>query len=120
MIALSGPASRPGLTAGTIFLCTSAVPPGTADLRGHMTPPRLLLAVRDAADGVGKTLVVLKAGNKDDIDKAFAALATERIGVLFVTVDPLFIVNRMQIIESAVKQSPHCTFSANSSTWADS
>lgn len=60
---------------------------------------------RDAAAGIGKTLRVLYAGNKDEIDDAFAAIARERIAVLFVTVDPFFIVNRVQIIELAAKHA---------------
>jgi putative tryptophan/tyrosine transport system substrate-binding protein len=59
----------------------------------------------DAAKGIGKTLRVLYAGNKDEIGDAFTAIARERIAVLFVTVDPLFIVSRVQIIDSAAKQA---------------
>ena len=50
---------------------------------------------REAAKGVEKTLLVLNASNKDEIDKAFATIAQEHIAVLFVAVDPLFIVNRV-------------------------
>jgi putative ABC transport system substrate-binding protein len=60
---------------------------------------------KEAADGVGKTLRVLYASSRDEIDKAFATIAQEHVGVLFVTVDPLFIVNRIQIIEAAAKQA---------------
>ena len=60
---------------------------------------------REAAKGVEKTLLVLNASNKDEIDKAFATIAQEHIAVLFVAVDPLFIVNRVQIINSAAKQT---------------
>ena len=60
---------------------------------------------KDAAIGVGKTLRVLYAGTREEIDEAFVALARERIAVLFVTVDPLFIVNRVRIIEAAAKQA---------------
>jgi len=60
---------------------------------------------REAAKGVEKQLLVLNASNKDEIDKAFVAIAQEHIGVLFVAVDPLFIVNRVQIIDSAAKQA---------------
>ena len=59
---------------------------------------------RAAAKAIGKTLLVLKASQKGDIDQAFAEIAQARIEALFVTVDPVFIVNRVQIIEAAAKQ----------------
>jgi putative ABC transport system substrate-binding protein len=59
----------------------------------------------EAAKGVGKQLLVLNASNKEEIEKAFATIAQEHIAVLFVAVDPLFIVNRVQIIDSAAKQA---------------
>jgi putative ABC transport system substrate-binding protein len=59
----------------------------------------------EAAKALGKTLRILYAGTKDDIDAAFATIAAENIGALFITVDPLFIVNRVQIIASAAKQA---------------
>jgi putative ABC transport system substrate-binding protein len=60
---------------------------------------------REAAKGVGKELLVLNASNKEEIERAFATIAQEHIAVLFVAVDPLFIVNRVQIIDSAAKQA---------------
>lgn len=59
---------------------------------------------RAAARAIGKTLLVLKASQKDDIDRAFAEIAQARIEALFVTVDPVFIVNRVQIIDAAARQ----------------
>ena len=59
----------------------------------------------EAAKAVGKTLRVFYAGTKNDIDAAFNLIASENIGALFVTVDPLFIVNRIQIIDSAAKHA---------------
>jgi putative ABC transport system substrate-binding protein len=69
------------------------------------TAEEQLRNARDAAAGVGKTLRVLYAGSKEEIGEAFAAIARERIAVLFVAGDPLFIVNRVQIIDSAAKQA---------------
>ncbi len=60
---------------------------------------------KEAASGVGKKLLVLNAGNKEEIDKAFATIAQEHIAVLFVSVDPLFIVNRVQVIDSAARHT---------------
>jgi putative ABC transport system substrate-binding protein len=53
---------------------------------------------------IGKTLLVLNASQKDDIEKVFATIAEERVDALLVTVDPVFIVNRVQIIETAARQ----------------
>lgn len=63
-----------------------------------------LAAAKDAAKAIGKTLLVLNASQKDDIEKVFATIAEERVDVLLVTVDPVFIVNRVQIIETAARQ----------------
>ena len=59
----------------------------------------------EAAKAVGKTLRVFYAGTKNDIDAVFNVIASENIGALFITVDPLFIVNRIQIIDSAAKHA---------------
>ncbi|WP_025038019.1 ABC transporter substrate-binding protein [Bradyrhizobium sp. DOA9] len=56
-----------------------------------------------AAKAIGKTLLAFKAGNRDDIEKAFADMVPARVDVLFVTVDPVFIVNRVQIIQAAAR-----------------
>lgn len=63
-----------------------------------------LAAAKDAAKAIGKTLLVLNASQKDDIEKVFATIAEERVDALLVTVDPVFIVNRVQIIETAARQ----------------
>lgn len=63
-----------------------------------------LETARAAAAAIGKTLHVLEASQRDDIDKAFAEIAKAGLEVLLVTVDPVFIVNRVQIIEAAARQ----------------
>jgi putative ABC transport system substrate-binding protein len=89
------------------------------ELIGELTPAARIIGVlvnpkrptadvqlrnaRDAAAGIGKSLRVLYAGDKDEIDEAFATMARERLAVLFVTVDPFFIVNRLQIIDAAAR-----------------
>lgn len=69
------------------------------------TAQEQLRNANEAALRVNKRLRVLNAGNPDEIDRAFAAIAQEQIPALFVTVDPLFIVNRLQIIAAAAKQA---------------
>jgi putative ABC transport system substrate-binding protein len=63
-----------------------------------------LEGAKAAAKAIGKNIHVLRASQKDDIDRAFAEMAHARIDALFVTVDPVFIVNRVQIIEAAARQ----------------
>ena len=63
---------------------------------------------REAAKSIEKTLLVLNASNEDEIDKAFATIAQEHIAVLFVAVDPLFIVNRVQIIDFSGEAGGPC------------
>lgn len=63
-----------------------------------------LEGARAATAAIGKTIQVLKASQKEDIDRAFAQMAGDRVDALFVTVDPVFIVNRVQIIEAAARQ----------------
>lgn len=63
-----------------------------------------LESARNAAKAIGKTLLAFKAGNLDEIHKVFADLGSAGVDALFVTVDPVFIVNRVQIIEAAAKQ----------------
>ena len=75
---------------------------------------------KEAASGVGR-VAGANAGNKEEIDKAFATIAQEHIAVLFVSVDPLFIVNRVQVIDSAAgTPSLLCIFSVNLSIWVAS
>jgi putative tryptophan/tyrosine transport system substrate-binding protein len=96
------------LGAKNLELMSELVP--TATTIGVLVNPRRptiesqLENARAAAGAIGKSLLVLKASQKDEIDKAFAELAQADIAALFVTVDPVFIVNRLQIIEAAAKQ----------------
>ncbi len=70
---------------------------------GRPTAESQVRNAQEAAKAIGMTLRVLHASTKGDIDKAFNAVASEGIPVVFVTVDPLFIVNRVQVIDLAVK-----------------
>jgi len=63
-----------------------------------------LESAKGAAKAIGKTLLAFKARDSSEIASAFAAIASAGVDALFVTVDPVFIVNRVQIIEAAAKQ----------------
>ncbi|WP_063689030.1 ABC transporter substrate-binding protein [Bradyrhizobium stylosanthis] len=56
-----------------------------------------------AAKAIGKTVLAFKAANRDDIDKVFADVGPAHVDALFVTVDPVFIVNRVRIIEAVAR-----------------
>ncbi len=84
--------------------------PTTSNIAALVNPnrPTAETQIRNAsgaAKALGKTLRILTAGTKDDIEAAFRTIASDNIGALFITVDPLFIVNRLQIIASAAKQA---------------
>lgn len=96
------------LGAKNLELASELVP--TASTIGVLVNPNRptvqaqLAAAKDAAKAIGKSLLVLNASQKDDIEKVFATIAEERVDALLVTVDPVFIVNRVQIIETAARQ----------------
>jgi len=54
--------------------------------------------VQAAANTLGRKLVVVKAGTKDDLDKAFAAINGQHGGALVVQTDPFFLGQRDQIV----------------------
>ncbi|HMF21368.1 MAG TPA: ABC transporter substrate-binding protein [Pseudolabrys sp.] len=61
--------------------------------------------VQAAANTLGKKLVVVKAGTKDDINKAFAAIVERRSGALVVQTDPFFLGQRDQIVALAARHA---------------
>ena len=54
--------------------------------------------VQEAAHKLGERLVILNGGSDEDIDKAFASLAQQRIGALLVGADPFFDPRRDRLI----------------------
>jgi putative ABC transport system substrate-binding protein len=67
-------------------------------------PPSALegTVVPAAAKTLGLQTKVLHAGSAEQIDDAFAAVASERIGALYVSADPLFFTHRDRIAALAV------------------
>lgn len=59
--------------------------------------------VEAAAGALGRTLVVLRAGNEDEIDAAFAALRERGAEALVVLADPYFTGRREQIVALAAR-----------------
>jgi putative ABC transport system substrate-binding protein len=58
---------------------------------------------QEAAQALGRTLLVLHASAESEIDAAFATLVQQRIGALVITGDPLFVSRRDKIVASAAR-----------------
>jgi putative ABC transport system substrate-binding protein len=52
---------------------------------------------------VGKQALIVRAGNEDDIDRAFSTLVQAKVGALVVTADPFFTSRRDQIVALAAR-----------------
>lgn len=61
--------------------------------------------VQAAADTLGKKLIVVKAGTKDDLNKAFGAINGQHGGALVVQTDPFFLGQRDQIVALAAQHA---------------
>lgn len=66
---------------------------------------RLMRSAQSAVHALGCELRVLSAGNDQDFDAAFATLAQERIGALFVSPTPFFSSRRSWIIALAASHA---------------
>jgi putative ABC transport system substrate-binding protein len=60
-------------------------------------------ATQEAADALGRKLVVVKASAASDFDLAFATLVQQRVAALFVDVDPLFVDQRTKLAALAAR-----------------
>ena len=65
--------------------------------------PALLKEKESVARTLGLQIPVVEARGAADLEKAFAALATERAGALMVQTDALFITHRRRIVELAAR-----------------
>jgi putative tryptophan/tyrosine transport system substrate-binding protein len=60
---------------------------------------------QEAAQALGRTLLVLHASAESEIDAAFATLVQQRIGALVITGDPLFVSRRDKIVGLAARHA---------------
>jgi putative ABC transport system substrate-binding protein len=65
--------------------------------------PLTMSEIRDAARSLGLQLLLVEARRPGDFDGAFAAMAKERVGALFVVTDPAFIPHRARLTELTAK-----------------
>ncbi|MGZ3318796.1 MAG: ABC transporter substrate-binding protein, partial [Isosphaeraceae bacterium] len=65
--------------------------------------PLTMREITDAARSLGLPLLLLEARGPGDFDGAFAAMAKERVGALFVVTDPAFIPHRARLAELTTK-----------------
>jgi putative tryptophan/tyrosine transport system substrate-binding protein len=61
--------------------------------------------VQTAADALGKKLIIIKAGTKDDLDKAFTDIIEQNGRALVVQTDPFFLGRRDQIVALAARHT---------------
>ena len=65
--------------------------------------PLTISNIKSAARSLGLQLLLLEARAPGDFDGAFAAMARERVGALFVVTDPMFIPHRTRLTDLAAK-----------------
>ena len=65
---------------------------------------QMLKETQSTARSIGVQVQVVEASKVDDFDAAFSAMARERAEGLIVLINPMFFVQRQQIIERAAKQ----------------
>src|SRR6266545_1856054 len=65
--------------------------------------PITIRNVKDAARSLGLQLQLVEARGPGDFNGAFAAMARERVGALFVVTDPVFIPHRARLVDLAAK-----------------
>jgi putative ABC transport system substrate-binding protein len=65
--------------------------------------PLTMRNIKAAAQSLGLQLMLVEARGPGEFDGAFAAMARERVGALFVVTDPAFIPHRARLVELAAK-----------------
>jgi putative ABC transport system substrate-binding protein len=112
--------SRPGSNATGVTLLTNLMEPKRLGLLRELAPgvpligvllnpkfapaSRQLRQVEEAARSIDQRIVVANAGTDEELETAFAALTSERVGALLVTADPYFDTRREQIVTFAARQ----------------
>jgi putative ABC transport system substrate-binding protein len=61
--------------------------------------------VQEAARTLGKTVRVLPASNAGEIETAFVTVSREKLGALIINPDPMFAIQRAQIVDLAARRA---------------
>jgi putative ABC transport system substrate-binding protein len=65
--------------------------------------PLTIANIKAAAQSLGLQLLLVEARGPEEFDGAFAAMARERVGALFVVTDPAYIPHRERLVELTAK-----------------
>jgi putative tryptophan/tyrosine transport system substrate-binding protein len=111
--------SRPGGNATGVTLLTNLMEPKRLGLLRELVPgvpligvllnpkfapaSRQLQQVEEAARSIDQRILVANASTDGELETAFAALTSERVGALLVTADPYFDTRREQIVGFAAR-----------------
>jgi putative ABC transport system substrate-binding protein len=111
--------SRPGGNATGVTLLTNMMEPKRLGLLRELVPgvpligvllnpkfapaSRQLQQVEEAARNIDQRILVPNASTDEELETAFAALTSERVGALLVTADPYFDTRREQIVGFAAR-----------------
>ncbi len=71
---------------------------------GSSTYPAMVKNLQAAAQQVGARLAVMNAGTPEDVERAFASMARDRIGAVVLAAGPFLTARRQQIAASSIKQ----------------
>ena len=111
--------NRPGGNATGVTLLTRLMEPKRLGLLRDLVPgvalvgvllnpsfpsPGQLQEIEEAARKIDQRIVVVRAGNDQELDAAFAALVKEGVGALLVAADPYFDTRRERIVGFAQQQ----------------
>src|SRR5262252_653662 len=112
--------SRPGSNATGVTLLTNLMEPKRLGLLRELAPgvpligvllnpkfapaSRQLRQIEEAARSINQRIMVANASANEELETAFAALTSERVGALLVTADPYFDTRREQIVTFTARQ----------------
>jgi len=112
--------SRPGGNATGVTLLTNLMEPKRLGLLRELAPgvpligvllnpkfapaSRQLQQVEETARSIDQRILVAKASTDEELETAFAAFTSERVGALLITADPYFDTRRDQIVGFAARQ----------------
>ena len=111
--------NRPGGNVTGVSFLLSSLGPKRLELLAELVPNARRLAAlinptlsdaenqleetQDAANRLGRELVVLKPRNQNEIESAFTTLSSEQVGTVYITPDPFFLSRKNDLIALAAR-----------------